>query len=79
MTGQEFRLYLLFVALAAAILGIVNMLRPRKRWLGAGAVLLGIGVMLYNGGFPLLAVGIACGLGAFCLVRDVGVRAGRLR
>jgi hypothetical protein len=77
LTENEFRSFLLFAAILAAVIGLVNMLRPNRRWLGLGGVLLSIGAMLYSGGFPIVAVAIVCGLGVFALSKDVVSRTGR--
>ncbi|RYE81138.1 MAG: hypothetical protein EOO74_01030 [Myxococcales bacterium] len=77
MTENEFRAFLMFAAILAAFIGLVNMLRPERRWLGAGGVLLSIGAMLYIGGFSMAVVAVACGLGVYALARDVAGRTGR--
>lgn len=77
MTRPEFQSYILFVAILAGLLGVVNLLRPHKRWLGGGAILLGIAAMLFRQGVPMPFVAIACVLAAVCMGKDVGTRVGQ--
>lgn len=77
MTQAEFSNYLLFAALLAGLLGVVNLLRPHKRWLGGGAILLGLGTMLYRQGSPIPLVGTVCALAVGCMAKDVGSRTRR--
>ena len=74
MTQAEFSSYLLFAALLLGLIGVVNLFRPNKRWLGVGAILVGIAGLLYRQGLPLPVVATVCGLGVFCLIRDIGTR-----
>ena len=77
MTASEFGAYLLFVAILAGVIGIANLLRPHKRWLGVGAILLGIAAMLYRQGASTTVVSVACLLAAASMIRDMSGRAGR--
>ena len=74
MTRGEFDAYLLVVALLAGFLGVVNLLRPHRRWLGAGAILLGGAAMLYRQGTPMIFVVVPCGLAVVCLGKDAASR-----
>lgn len=58
LTRGEFDTYLLFVALVFGLLGVVNLLRPHKRLLGAASIVLGLTTMAYREGWPSLAVGV---------------------
>ena len=70
MSRVDFDAYMLAAALFAGVLGVVNLLRPKKRWLGAGAILLGLAAILYRLGYGPVPVYGACVLGFVCLVKD---------
>jgi hypothetical protein len=76
LTENEFHNYLLVIGIFSAVLGVVNLVRPNRRWLGAGAILLGVGAFLYASGVPKLVVGIVCGFGVYSLGKDVASRTG---
>lgn len=76
MTDQEFRTYMLFAAALAAALGVVNFMRPHKRWLGVGAFCLAAAALLYVMHVPVPVVALVCGIAVVCMVRDVAGRAG---
>ena len=67
LTRSEFSGYLLFVALAFGILGVVNLLRPRKRWLGTGALFWGVAAMAYREDRSLAWIGFPCALAILCV------------
>lgn len=67
MTKGEFSTYLLFVAFIFGVLGVVNLLRPTKRWIGAASILWGVAAILYRESYALPVVGVACALAVFCL------------
>lgn len=74
MTEAEFSSYLLYASLLLGVIGVANLLRPKKRWLGVGAICIGLAGMVYRQGLPLAVVAVVCGLGVFCLIRDIGER-----
>lgn len=76
MTEAEFSNYLLYASLLVGLIGLVNFFRPNKRWLGAGAVFVCITGLLYRQGLAVPVVAVVGGLGVFCLLRDIGARAG---
>ncbi len=78
MTQAEFSTYLLCASLLVGLIGLVNLFRPHKRWLGAGAIFICIGGLLYRQGLAVAVISIVCGLGVFCLIRDIGARASRV-
>lgn len=77
MTQAEFSTYLLCASLLVGLIGLVNLFRPTKRWLGAGAIFICIGGLLYRQGIAESVIAIVCGLGLFCLIRDIGARASK--
>lgn len=77
MNQAQFESYLLFAALIAGLLGVVNLLRPHKRWLGAGAILLGFVAMLLRQGTSIWVMAIVGGLAVACMVKDAASRAGK--
>ena len=74
MTQAEFENYLLVVAVLSGALGVVNLLRPHKRWLGAGSVFVGIVALVYRQSASPFAAAIPTGLAVFCMATDVGTR-----
>ena len=74
LTRGELEAYLLAVAGLAFVLGAVNLARPHKRWLGAGAILLGVAALLYRSGIETTGVVLVCVLAGGCLAKDVSVR-----
>ena len=74
MTEAEFRSFLLFAAILAAAIGLANMMRPNRRWLGAGCLIAAAAGLSYRFGAPIWAVAIVGGLGLFALSRDVASR-----
>lgn len=74
MTRGEFQSYLLVVAAIAGLLAVVNLLRPRKRWLGAGALLVAVTALLYRYETPTPVVAVVCALAVLCLAKDVSAR-----
>ena len=77
MSERAFHTYLLFVAALTAILGVVNMVRPAKRWLGAGAVALSVAALLFAEGLPLFAVAVPGALALLCMAKDFSARVGK--
>lgn len=77
MTREEFSNFLLFAAILSGLLGVVNLLRPKKRWLGAGAVLLGVATMLYRQNDLAPTTVVVYVLAILCVVRDGASRVGR--
>lgn len=76
MTENEFRSFLLVAAILAAVIGLVNMIRPKRRWLGVGCFIAAAAALTYRSGAPVWAVAVIGGLALFALSRDV---AGRVR
>lgn len=74
LTKGEFDAYLLFVAFVAFACGILNLMRSRKRWLGAGAVCLGAAALIYRMDAPMWTVEVVGVLAIVCLGMDVSVR-----
>ncbi len=67
MTRDEFSTYLVFIALAMGVLGVVNLLRPTKRWLGASSLCWGLSAMLYREGLAIFFVAVPAALAVLCL------------
>ncbi len=74
MTRAEFDTYMLVAALLAGLLGVANLLRPNRRWLGLGAIFLGAGAMLYRQGSDVALVAVPCVLAVACLGKDAASR-----
>jgi hypothetical protein len=77
LTESEFRSFLLVAAILAAIIGLVNLLRPNRRWLGAGCLIAAGSALTYWFGAPIWVVAIVGGLALFSLSKDVGARTRR--
>ena len=77
MTRAELDAYLLWFSVLMGVLGVVNLVRPHKRWLGLGGVLFGLGAFLYRLNVPEIVVGGVLALGFLGGVQDVRTRAGR--
>jgi len=74
LTHAEFENYLLVVAILSGALGAVNLLRPHKRWLGAGSVFVGMAALVYRQSASVFAAAVPTGLAVVCMATDVASR-----
>lgn len=77
LTQGELSSFILFAGALFGVLGVVNLLRPHKRWLGASNVFAALAAALFSQGAGRTWVVLAIVAGLACIALDAQRRVGR--